>query len=224
MRARRRGVGLAEALEDVRQELGRDALARVGDDDLDLRVRRAAARSRTRAAARRELDRVRRAGSTPPAAAASRSPKIGGRRRRLDDVASATPLRVGGRADRCRSPASTTAREVDAPATSRRSLPVMMRDTSSRSSMSCACARALRSMVVERRAPSVPGRRAPLRSIRAQPRIALSGVRSSCDSVARNSSLARFAALRLAGRARAFSTASAARAATSWRPAGRRAS
>jgi hypothetical protein len=37
--ARCRGVGLPEALEDVRQEFGCDALAAVADMDLDVRVR-----------------------------------------------------------------------------------------------------------------------------------------------------------------------------------------
>ncbi len=56
--------------------------------------------------------------------------------------------------------------------------------------MSCACALAFRSIVstaiVEVAASSVP-----LLSMRDHPRIALSGVRNSCESVARNSSLSR---------------------------------
>jgi hypothetical protein len=76
--------------------------------------------------------------------------------------------------------------------TSMRSLPVMARDTSRRSSMSCACARALRSMVSKAR-PALPPSSCPMRSMCAQPRIAVSGVRSSCETVARNSSFRRFA-------------------------------
>ena len=73
-----------------------------------------------------------------------------------------------------------------------------MRETSSRSSTICVCARALRSMVSQRRAR--PGRRAasPRAQQRDQPRMALSGVRSSCESIARNSSLTRLARFGLA--------------------------
>jgi hypothetical protein len=72
--------------------------------------------------------------------------------------------------------------------TSSRIVPVMMRETSRRSSMTRACARAFRSIT------STAWRsRASLRSVRrstcAHPRMALSGVRSSCETVARNSSL-----------------------------------
>ena len=66
----------------------------------------------------------------------------------------------------------------------------MIRCTSRMSEMSCSCAWALRTMVSTaacRRAAASAGSR----SMCAQPRIALSGVRSSCDSVARNSSLTR---------------------------------
>ncbi len=38
VRARRAAVRLAKALEDVRQEIGRDADARIADDDFDVRV------------------------------------------------------------------------------------------------------------------------------------------------------------------------------------------
>ena len=76
--------------------------------------------------------------------------------------------------------------------TSRRSLPVMMRETSRRSSISWASTRVLRSMTSgPRRAPTASS--VPDRSRRTQPRIAFSGVRSSWESVARNSSFARFA-------------------------------
>ncbi len=61
--------------------------------------------------------------------------------------------------------------ELDRPRV-RRSLPVTMRDTSSRSSMSCDCDFALRSMVSSAR-PAVPSGRLPPRSSRAQPRMAV---------------------------------------------------
>jgi hypothetical protein len=48
MPPRRAGVGLAEAVEDVRQEIGRDADAGVDDADLDVRVERLGMRSRRR--------------------------------------------------------------------------------------------------------------------------------------------------------------------------------
>ena len=54
---RRRGVGLAERLEDRRQEVARDARTRVGDDNL-ARVAAAADADVDGAALRRELDGV----------------------------------------------------------------------------------------------------------------------------------------------------------------------
>ncbi len=54
------------------------------------------------------------------------------------------------------------------------------------------CARALRSMV-SRAFRAVSRSNSVLRSIEAQPSIAVSGVRSSCETVARNSSFKRFA-------------------------------
>jgi hypothetical protein len=66
-------------------------------------------------------------------------------------------------------------------------LPDVMRLMSSRSSISWAWARALRSIVCRPRCRSAVSR-VPRRSTWAQPRIADSGVRNSCDRVARNSS------------------------------------
>jgi hypothetical protein len=57
------------------------------------------------------------------------------------------------------------------------SFPLMIRETSRTSSMSLACARALRSTMASGRSNSASGLR--LRSVTVQPRIALSGVRSS---------------------------------------------
>ncbi len=75
---------------------------------------------------------------------------------------------------------------------SRRSLPDRMRETSSRSSISWLCALALRSIVATPSATTAGGT-SPCWRIVVQPTMALSGVRSSCDSVARNSSFRRFA-------------------------------
>ena len=73
------------------------------------------------------------------------------------------------------------------------SLPVMIRDTSSSSSMIWFCAVALRMMVSTARVVSSGGS-LPRWSRSAQPTIAVSGVRSSWDRVARNSSFRPFAA------------------------------
>ena len=84
----------------------------------------------------------------------------------------------------------------------------MMRDTSSMSSISSACARALRSMVSSAFC-SLSGDKVSARSMCVHPTIALSGVRSSCDSVARNSSLARLAASAASRASRSFTASSA---------------
>ena len=97
-----------------------------------------------------------------------------------------------------------------------RTLPEMIRETSSRSSMSRACAWALRSMV------SSPSRNScgfsgPSRSRLVQPTMALSGVRSSCETTSRNSSfsLLACAASRCADRSEASSTSTRSRDARS---------
>ena len=58
--------------------------------------------------------------------------------------------------------------------------------------MICAWARAFRS-IVSSASPMVAASGGRDRSTRVQPMIAVSGVRSSCETVARNSSLARLA-------------------------------
>ena len=73
-----------------------------------------------------------------------------------------------------------------------RSLPETMRDTSSTSSMSLVCARAFRSMTATARAAASGGRFPCIRRA-VHPTMALSGVRSSWDRVARNWSFIRFA-------------------------------
>ena len=74
-----------------------------------------------------------------------------------------------------------------------RTLPWMMRDMSRRSSTSCACARVLRSMTSSA-CPCRDASSEPVLSSDTQPKIAFSGVRSSCDTVAMNSSFARLSA------------------------------
>src|SRR5947208_2484756 len=73
-----------------------------------------------------------------------------------------------------------------------RILPLMMRETSSRSSINWDCTRALRSIVSRPRAKSALPSLLFFR-MWLQPRIADNGVLNSCESVARNSSLVRFA-------------------------------
>src|SRR5262245_26209371 len=73
------------------------------------------------------------------------------------------------------------------------SRPLMIRETSSRSSISAAWILPLRSTVSRARAAR-PGDSRPWRRTLIQPSIAASGVRSSCDTTERNSSFARFAA------------------------------
>ena len=90
---------------------------------------------------------------------------------------------------------------------SSRSLPLTMRDTSSRSLTSWASARPLRSMASSARA-DVAGSRLIERSMPTQPMTALSGVRSSCERTARNWSLLRLAS---SATARSLSRSSSAR-------------
>ncbi len=74
-----------------------------------------------------------------------------------------------------------------------RILPLTMRDTSIRSSIRLACSSALRSIVSSARS-RVAGGGLPVRATRTQPVMALNGERSSCETTARNSSLAAVAA------------------------------
>ena len=79
-------------------------------------------------------------------------------------------------------------------------LRVSMRETSSRSSTRCACCLAQREIVSSARLEAAASS-APAASILNHPMIAPSGVRSSCETIARNSSFARLAA---SASARAF--------------------
>ena len=107
-------------------------------------------------------------------------------------ICACSPTRLPSAPGRIASTAVWTIGATCSGCKSRRTLPATIRDTSSRSSISLACVRAFRSMT-----SSASVRRSwrtlPERSIVIHPSIALSGVRSSCDSVARNSSLARSA-------------------------------
>ena len=138
------GVGLAERLEDVRQELRRDADPGVGDGDLDDAARRRASRTSTRPPSRvnltalvsrfqNDLLQPRRVGGD---AAGERIEVERDRRWRL--ASAAGPTRVERLADHRRRPGSAPG--------SRCTLPVVMRDMSSRSSTSWFCATALRSI------------------------------------------------------------------------------
>ena len=92
--------------------------------------------------------------------------------------------------------ASIAASRTTTGSTGRRStwsLPVTMRDTSSRSSISCARSFVFRS-ITSRPCAARAEASAPTRRSRAHPSMAVSGVRSSCETIARNSSFALSAA------------------------------
>ena len=86
--------------------------------------------------------------------------------------------------------ACRTASTSDTARLSRRSWPVSAFETSSRSPVSCACSRTLRSIDSSPRADVVESS-LPVRSRWSQPSTELSGVRSSWEIVARNSSFMR---------------------------------
>ncbi len=110
-------------------------------------------------------------------------------------------MRLASAAGRIRSIAARTALAGSTARRSSRSLPATMRLTSRMSSMRWTCALALRSMISSGR-PSAMGSGRRVRRMSAQPRMAVSGVRSSWLMVERNSSLARLVAS-AAARARA---------------------
>jgi len=108
-----------------------------------------------------------------------------------------TAIRLPSAAPRTSSTTASTMAPTSTRASSTLSFPDSIRVTSSRSLMSRACARALRSTISSACSASAPS--TSLRRSRwVQWRTALSGERSSCDSVARNWSLARVAASALA--------------------------
>ena len=149
--ARRSGIRLAKALEDVRQEIGADADAGVADDDLDVRVD-ALEPHLDPAALRRELDGV---GQQVPHDLLQ---PIGIARDRTDarieDGLEAHALGVGGRLHGRHGVVDDAGSSTGC--TSSRILPETIRDTSSTSSMICVSQRALRSIVSSRAWPSRP--------------------------------------------------------------------
>ncbi|MNC85045.1 hypothetical protein D3C83_06170 [compost metagenome] len=98
---------------------------------------------------------------------------------------SATPLAAA--AGRTASAASATTRASDTGCRCSVARPPIMREMSRTSAINCAWALALRSMMARMSSTRFASKRA-CRSIETQPRMALSGVRSSCDTIARNSS------------------------------------
>ena len=179
----RRRICLAEPIEHIGQEVAADALSGVADDQVRRRSAPAVTCTSHAAAGLGELHRVRQqvpddllqpigspltVGTAPRSTTCDRDLLGGGRRR--DDV------------DR----RLTTTRQRRPASISSRSLPLMTRAMSSRSSTSRSCDGRVALDDLERvRRDLIDG---CVRRIRVQPSTALSGVRISCDSVARNSS------------------------------------
>ena len=181
-------VLLTETIEHVRQERRRDSNPGVGDVERD-GVAVASGGHADLSAFGCELDRI---GQQVPGDLLH-APRVAqeGQFLRLDvrDHGDAPCFRGVAHGLECAVDHTLTVTRFE----SSRSLPVMIRETSSRSSMSCSWICEFRSMMsIARRV--VGSSRCPAASSRAQPRMAFSGVRSSCDRVARNSSFARFAA------------------------------
>ena len=195
MLARRAAVALPEALEQVRGDVRRKADRRCRDT---VSAHVAASRSSAdvdAAAGRRELDRVRQQVPRRPAAAdrdRRRSARgVGSSRRSIGD-----PLGVGGRPqrlDRRLRPAAAPRSAAMCSSSCRRRC---ARCRAGPRSGATAPSRPARSPA--RRARSASASSLPLASSRAHPSTELSGVRSSCESVARNSSFRRFASVGLA--------------------------
>ena len=179
---------LREHVEDVRQHLRRNADARVLHAQADV-VALGGAADANPSAARRVLDRRCSAGCEAPAPAAS-----GPRRSRAASPADRARARGPAR----RSPAAPHRPRSGARARrsirSRRisSLFWVMRATSSRSSVSRTSCSSCRS-IVARAFSTTSGLSRARRMTSSALRIGASGLRSSCDSVARNSSLRRSA-------------------------------
>ena len=135
-------VGLPERLEDVGQELRRDARPAVGHADFD-RLAVAPQRHPHAAAARRELDGV----GQQVREHLQQARGVGGHDagERIDFEFERQALGVGGRLDAVDAPRAARSRPESAPGSSR-TLPAVMRDMSSRSSISWFCATAFRSM------------------------------------------------------------------------------
>ena len=191
-----RGVGLAEAFEDVRQELAIDADAGVLHDDLNRSPvpRRAPRRDRPPASLNLTAFDSR---FQTTCCSRSASPSSDGRLEVMR-TSSSIALGVGGRPHRVERRVDDGARDRPRP-----ELEAQLPGDDARHVEDVVDQLRLQLGVALdhfERAPRGGGSSVPSRSIRLQPRIALSGVRSSCESVARNSSFARFAALRLVAR------------------------
>ena len=106
------------------------------------------------------------------------------------ETSSLTPLASAG--GRITSTAASIAGASSTGRSARRHSPETIRDTSRRSSISWACALALCSMAA-RAAVLLSERSSPVRSMFDHATIGVSGVLSSCETVARNSSFARLA-------------------------------
>ena len=187
--ARGGGVGLAEGVEDVGHEMRRDPLPRVADDDLGPAVVAPRPRRSTRppsgvnfTALDSRFSRI--------CWSRSESPRTG--RSAVDHgVFELDPLVCA--AGVIVPTAESTISARPSVRRSSRILPLTMRLMSSRSSMRCACARALRRIAASPWAAASGRVLRPWVRICAQPRMAFSGVRSSCDTVARKSSFSRLA-------------------------------
>ena len=207
--ARGRAVSLAEAIEHEREELGRDARCRCPPLRFPSTRRPAHGDVLTRPPRGVNFSAF---DSRLPMTCCRRaaSPSVGTRPGGMSR-SSVTPRGVPADG-RTRSPRGRSRRRR----TARRSkciLPLTTREVSSRSSTSCACACALRSIASMARA-AVAGSSPARFSSCDQPSTALSGVRSSCETVPRNSSLRRFDSCNSRYR-RALSSAIPARSASS---------
>ena len=144
VRARRGAVGLAEALEDVRQELGLMPAPGVRHREHPSEPCAPPADTSTRPPVGRELDRVGEQVPDAPAAAGRgrRAPRAARARSRVSSV---TPLACAAGPDRLQRGLAPPRRRSTGAEPRSRSLPATMRETSSRSSISCAwsgrCAR-----------------------------------------------------------------------------------
>jgi hypothetical protein len=174
------------AVRDVWDELARDAFARVLDDELGPAVRPHRPPTRPPCGVNliafdNRFHTICWSRSASPRTAIGRSGSDAVRKMRFASAAGCTT--------------STAARVIATRSTGRKSKrhsPATMRDMSSRSSISRAWAYALRRIELTARAVRVVPR-FPAWSMFAQARIGVSGVRSSCETVAKNASFARLA-------------------------------
>ena len=139
------GILLAEPIEHVREELGLDPGARIGDAETRSSRRLASSGNGDESALRRELDGVVQQVPDRPAACVDGIAEDRGGA--LSEFAHERDALGGGRRERRLERGVERSNVAITDLSSRRSLPVMMREMSSRSSMSCACSRVLRWMI-----------------------------------------------------------------------------